>query len=157
VPGGFHQLEHPLVSKRQERTVTKDQSPGDRISAVVTGPVQGQVAIGKTIAQHQEAGSMAIGLSDAEQDELEAVFAKLREDVAAAVPEADRPGAIERLSELHEAVAAEKPDLTTVQYVKGWFIRKAPAAAGLVASVLIHPLVGQIIERAGNNLADSIT
>jgi hypothetical protein len=137
--------------------MTKDQSSGDRISGAVTGPVQGQVAIGKAIAQHQETGSMAIGLTDAERAELDAVFAGLREQVAAAVPEADRPGAIERLDELQEAVVADKPDLTTIQYVKDWFVRKAPAAAGLVASVLIHPIVGQIVERAGGKLADAIT
>jgi hypothetical protein len=100
---------------------------------------------------------MAIGLTDAERSELDAVFAGLREQVAAAVPEADRPGAIERLDELQEAVVADKPDLTTIQYVKDWFVRKAPAAAGLVASVLIHPIVGQIVERAGGKLADAIT
>lgn len=136
--------------------MTNDPSAGERISAVVTGPVQGQVAIGREIAQHQEVGSMEIGLSETERAELGAVFAKLRQEVGAAVPEAERPGALERLGELEQAVLADEPDLTTVQYVKKWFARKLPAAAGLVASVLVHPLIGRIVERAGDKLADSI-
>lgn len=137
--------------------MTKDPDAGDRINAVISGPVQGAVAVGKDIAQHQEVGQMEIGLSDAERTELAAVFAELREKVAAAVPQGERPAALERLGELEEAVTAKQPDLTTVQYVKQWFARRLPAAAGLVASVLVHPLVGRIVERAGEKVADSIT
>jgi hypothetical protein len=137
--------------------MTKDPGAGDRIHAVVTGSVQGQVAIGKEIAQHQEAGAMSIGLTDADRAELSAVFAKLRDDVAASAPDTERAAALERIDELHEAIATDDPDLTTVHYVKQWFARKLPTAAGLVASVLVHPLVGAIVQRAGEKLADSVT
>jgi hypothetical protein len=60
------------------------------------------------------------------------------------------------VDELEQALVADQPDLTTIEYVKQWFARKLPAAAGLVASVLIHPLVGGIVERAGDKLANSI-
>ena len=136
--------------------MSKDQSSGDHISAVVTGQVQGELAVGKDISQHQEVGSMGLVLNDAERAELNTVFAKLREDVCAAVPEPQRRPALERVDELEHAVVTDKPDLTTIEYVKRWFARTLPAAAGLVASVLIHPLVGRLIERAGDKLADSI-
>jgi hypothetical protein len=136
--------------------MNKDQSSGDRISGVVTGPAQGQVAIGKDIAQHQATGSMTMELSDAERGELRDLFTKLKQDVAEAVPEAERDAAIDRIDELHEAVAAGPPDLTTVRYVKEWFARKLPAVAGIVAAVLVHPLVGGIVTVAGERMADEI-
>jgi hypothetical protein len=133
-----------------------DQTSADHISGIVTGPVQGQVAIGKAISQRQEVGSMELGLSEAELAELSSVFAKLREDVAAAVPEAERAAALDRVGELEEAIVAKEPDPTTIQYVKQWFARKLPAAAGLIASVLVHPLVGRVVTRAGDELADAL-
>ncbi len=136
--------------------MSTDPGPGDRINAVVTGPVQGAVAIGKDISQQQEVGSMDLALSDAERTELKSVFASLREQISAAVPESERRAALERVDELEEALVADSPDLTTIEYVKQWFARKLPAAAGLVASVLVHPLVGRIVERAGDKLADSL-
>jgi hypothetical protein len=136
--------------------MSKDQGSGDRISGVVTGPAQGQVAIGKGIAQHQATGSMTMELSDAERGELRDLFAELKHDVARALPQADRDVAIERIDELHEAVAAAPPDLTTVEYVKQWFARKLPVVAGIVASVLVHPLVGSIVTAAGDRVAGQI-
>jgi hypothetical protein len=136
--------------------MSKDPSTGDRINAVVTGQVQGAVAIGKGISQRQEVGSMQLALTDAERAELSTLFANLREEVSAAVPESERRAAVERVDELEQAVVADQPDLTTIEYVKQWFARKLPTAAGLVASVLIHPLVGRIVERAGDKLADAM-
>lgn len=136
--------------------MSKDPSTGDRINAVVTGQVQGAVAIGKGISQRQEVGSMQLALTDAERAELSTLFANLREEVSAAVPESERRAAVERVDELEQAVVADQPDLTTIEYVKQWFARKLPMAAGLVASVLIHPLVGRIVERAGDKLADAM-
>ncbi len=135
---------------------TNPSPPGDHINAVVTGPVQGAVAIGKDISQQQEVGSMDLALSDAEKTELRTLFASLRQQMSAVVPVSERRAALERVDELEEALVADRPDLTTIEYIRQWFARKLPAAAGLVASVLVHPLVGRIVERAGDKLANSI-
>jgi hypothetical protein len=137
--------------------MTKDTSTGDRINAVVSGPVQGAVAIGKNITQRQQVGAMELAPSEAERAELTTIFANLRAEVAEAVPESEHAAAMERIAELEQALLAGAPDLTTMQYVKQWFARKLPAAAALVASVFVHPLVGAIVERAGGNIADSLT
>lgn len=136
--------------------MTKEPEHGDRISAVITGPVQGAVAVGKDITQTQHVGSMQSGLTDADRAELATIFETLRSEVAAAVGEDERRAAIERIDELEQAIAADKPDLTTIQYVKQWFARTLPAAAGLVASVLVHPFVGRLVERAGDKVAETI-
>jgi hypothetical protein len=135
--------------------MNSNEQAGDRISATVSGTVSGQVAVGKDIAQHQVA-TTGVPLSDAELTELHDAFTQLKRDIAAAVPDAKRDAALERIDELQEAVTATKPDLNTVQYVKQWFARKLPAVAGLVASILIHPLVGRLIERTGDTAADAI-
>jgi hypothetical protein len=56
------------------------------------------------------------------------------------------------VTELEEALTAEKPDLTTVQYVKRWFARNLPALAGSLTSLLVHPLVGRLVQAGGDAL-----
>lgn len=136
--------------------MSSDEQAGDHISATVSGRVSGQVAVGKEIAQHQVATTMGVELSDAELTELHDTFIQLKRDITAAVPDAERGAALERIDELQEAVIAAEPDLNTVQYVKQWFARKLPAVAGLVASILVHPLVGRLIERTGDAAADAM-
>jgi hypothetical protein len=51
-------------------------------------------------------------------------------------------------------VTAKEPDLTTVQYVKQWFVKKLPALAGIVTGVLVHPAVGRLVAAAGDFVAD---
>ena len=136
--------------------MSNNEQAGDHISAAVSGAVSGQVAVGKQITQHQVTATMGGQLSDAELTELHDTFAQLKRDIAAGVPDADRGAALERIDELQEAVTAAEPDLNTVQYVKQWFARKLPTVAGLVASILVHPLVGRLIERAGDAAADAM-
>lgn len=57
------------------------------------------------------------------------------------------------MEELKEAVTAEKPDLTTIEYVKGWFVKNLPDLAGAVTSVVVHPIVGKLVEAASDALA----
>jgi hypothetical protein len=136
--------------------MSSNEQASDHISATVSGTVSGQVAVGKDIAQHQVTTTMGVRLSDAELTELHDAFSQLKRDVAAAVPDAERGAALERIDELQEAVTAAEPDLNTVQYVKQWFARKLPVVAGVVASILIHPLVGRLIERTGDAAADAM-
>ena len=51
--------------------------------------------------------------------------------------------------ELKEAVTAKKPDLTTMDYVKKWFVKKLPQVAGKVIGVLVNPIVGKVVEAGG--------
>lgn len=125
---------------------------GDRIRAHITGPVSGQVAVGKNIAQTQTLG-VAPDVTEAERTELRAALADLRAQVAGAAPVEKRDAALERVSELEAAVAAEQPDLTTMEYVRNWFVRNLPALAGAVTSLVVHPVVGKLVEAAGDALA----
>lgn len=132
------------------------QSTGDSITGTVHGQVSGQVAVGKDITQTQNIGAAA-ELTEEEWGELGRLFADLRAQVAAQAPPDQQQAAAERAAELEEALTAEEPDLTTVHYVKSWFAKKLPTLAGLVTAVLVNPIVGKLVQVAGDAAVEELT
>lgn len=126
---------------------------GDNISANISGPVSGQVGVGKNISQKQTIGTGTPGVTETELAALREMIAGLRAQIAAEAPPDRKDAALERVDELQEAVTAEKPDLSTMEYVKRWFAKNLPALAGSVASVVVHPIVGKLVAAAGEALA----
>ncbi len=59
----------------------------------------------------------------------------------------------DKLDELEEAVTATEPDLSTMEHVRNWFGKNLPRLAGLVAGIVIHPVVGQLAQSAGDAIA----
>ena len=68
----------------------------------------------------------------------------------ATAPAEQHAAALERIDELEQAVVADEPDLTTLQYVRKWFGKNLPKLAGSVTGLIIHPVVGKIVEAAGD-------
>lgn len=133
----------------------KDEHIGDQISANFAGAtVPGTVGVGKDIRQSQSVGSMSTVVSDAEIADLRAAFADLRARVEAQAPPDKRDAALERVDELEEAVITDEPDATTAGYVRGWFAKNLPQLAGGVVSLVVHPVVGKLVEAAGEVVAD---
>ncbi|HEV2070954.1 MAG TPA: hypothetical protein VGR26_14285 [Acidimicrobiales bacterium] len=128
-------------------------SSGDHISGTVTGDVSGQLAIGKDIRQTKISGPASERISEEELIELQQAFVELRAHVAAQAPEASKDPAMARLDELEEAVTAEEPDVTTIEYVKRWFAKNAPGIAGSVVGLLVNPIVGKLVQAAGDSVA----
>jgi hypothetical protein len=125
----------------------------DNINSSVGGSVQGQYAVGKNITQTQVTGG---ALTAEEQTQVASLFADLRALVGAQAPPELRAGAEERVGELEEAVTAETPDVTTIEYVKRWFARNLPKIAGSVTALLVHPLVGRLVEAGGDALVGEL-
>jgi len=137
----------------------RDERAGDAIDAnvSVTGSNAGQIAIGKQIEQRQALGDAAVAaVTEAEREQVRLAFAHLSEQVAAEAPPEQRAAAVERVEELHQAVFAEEPDLTTIQYVTRWFRRNLPALAGSVTALVVNPLVGRLVQLAGDRLAELV-
>jgi hypothetical protein len=114
-----------------------------------TGPLYNSpVTIGdyNTVVQHNR-------LSPAEAADLERMFKGLRSAVAAQAPPEQREEALKQTSELEQAVVAEEPDAARVKRVLRWFKQHAPGLAGAIVSVVVHPLVGKIVEGAGEAIA----
>ena len=124
---------------------------GDTISANITGHISGgQVAVGKDIAQHQTVGTAAVSTEELAQ--LRTAFSELAAQVEAQAPPERRAAAAERVAELEQALLADEPDLTTIQYVGRWFRSNLPQLAGAVVSIVVNPIVGKLVGAAGDAL-----
>ena len=121
---------------------------------VITGSdVSGQVAVGEGITQVGDIGAAHPEVTEAELAELRQTLADLKAQVAAEAPPERRSAALERVDELEEAITAEEPDLATMEYVKRWFVKHLPGLAGAVAGVFVDPVVGKLVEMAGEAAA----
>ena len=132
--------------------MSEQEKSGDVIRATVSGDVSGQVAVGKGITQTQTIGETRPELTEADWAELRQALAALKALVEAEAPSEKKEAALERVGELEEAVTAKEPDLTTMEYVKSWFVKNLPGLAGAVTSVVVHPIVGKLVEVAGDSL-----
>jgi hypothetical protein len=133
--------------------MSEQEKKGDVIKATISGDVSGQAAVGKGITQTQIAGVAKSEVTEVDLAELRQALAELKAKVAAEAPLEKKDAALERLGELEETVTAEEPDLTTMEYVKNWFVKNLPGLAGAVTSVVVHPIVGKLVEAAGDTLA----
>ncbi|NJN93969.1 MAG: serine/threonine protein kinase [Anaerolineales bacterium] len=80
-------------------------------------------------------------------------FDHLRADVTAEAPPEKKAAALERLTELRDALTTAPPDLDTVAYVKSWFGKNVSSLAEAVAALIEHPSVGHLMAAAGDTVA----
>jgi hypothetical protein len=133
---------------------TGEQQVGHRV--VITGDVSGQVAAGEGITQIRTVSISGPEVAEADLAELQRLLVDLKAQVEAHAPPEKRAAALERVGELGEAVTTREPDLTTMEYVKHWFVRNVPQLAGAVTGVLVHPVVGRLVEAAGDGLTTEL-
>lgn len=131
--------------------MSNEPEPNQSISATISGDVSGQVAVGNNI--HQSRSEIHQTVTSAEIQELQDMLAQLKSQVEAEAPADKRAAALERVDELEQAITEKKPDLSTMEYVKNWFGKNIPGLAGAVVSVVVHPIVGKLVEAAGDLLA----
>jgi hypothetical protein len=131
--------------------MTSDQEkPVVNVSATIGGAATGQTAIGVDITQvHTEVAPV----SEAELAELRQAIDSLKTQVPEQAPPDKQAQAVQHLEELHEAVTAPKPELSTIEYVRNWFIKNIPTMAGAVTSIVLGPIVGRLVQAGGDVLA----
>ncbi len=128
----------------------KKRNPNPEIQATIQGNVSGQIAIGNNIRQSQKKVYRSVSSSDLKI--LRQLLAGLREKVETEVPPDQKEAALEQVDELQQAVTQKKPDLSTMESVKNWFGKNVPALAGAVTSLIVHPIVGKLVEAGGDLL-----
>ena len=135
--------------------MNEEKKSGDNISATI-GDVsdRSQVAVGHHIKQSQVHGAPPV-MTEEEMAQLRQMFEDLKAKIAQDVPPAEKDKALERVDELQEAVTAKEPDLTTMEYVRNWFVKNLPSVAGSVVGLIVHPLVGKLVEVGGDALAST--
>lgn len=127
----------------------KSKSTGG-IQVTISGDVSGQVAAGNNIQQSQTKVHQPV--SQGELEELSQLLTQLRNKVGSEAPADKKDAALERVDELAQAVTEKKPDLSTMEYIRNWFVKNVPGVAGAVVSVVVHPIVGKLVEAAGDAL-----
>jgi hypothetical protein len=120
------------------------------IHVTVGGDVSGQLAAGENITQMSTNTTGKV--TEAELEEFRQLLATLRSKVEAEAQPDQKDAALERVGELEQAITEKKPDLTTMEYVKNWFVKNLPGLAGAVTSVVVHPIVGKLVEASGDAL-----
>ena len=128
---------------------------GETYTSTITGTVSGQVAVGKGNTQQQTVVGARPEVTAADLAALTQVLADLKARVAAEVPPEQQAAALERVGELEQAVTAQEPTgktLTKMEYVRDWFTDNLPKLAGAVTGIVTHPIVGKLVESAGEGL-----
>ncbi|MFJ8719397.1 hypothetical protein ACIRD9_40530 [Streptomyces violaceus] len=117
------------------------------------GDVAGQFVVGSrnTLIHNEGVREASTPVAEAQLAELRAEFTRLR-SVIAELGGGNR-GAEERLEELEAAVTSAEPDVSVMVYVRNWFLRTLPALAGAVTALISDPVVGQLVQQAGDQLA----
>jgi hypothetical protein len=133
--------------------MTTPGQPGDRYSIKIGGNVGGQLAAGDNNTMIQNRSRTAGAASPQDLAELHALVQSLKGHIAAEAAPDKAASALERVDELEEAVTAEKPEVSTVGYVLAWFRKNLPSLAGSVVGLLVNPILGKVVEAAGEMAA----
>jgi hypothetical protein len=134
------------MTEKNRRTAPQ----GDVIRATI-GDNAHQVAVGKDIVQQQINQSGPV--TEADLDQVKKLFADFKKQVAKEAPPDKREAALEHADELEKELTSKKPTATTFGYVRNWFFKYAPAVLGGLTSIVVHPIVGKIVEAAGEMAA----
>ncbi|MGE5373463.1 MAG: hypothetical protein ACM3XO_00280 [Bacteroidota bacterium] len=119
----------------------------------ISGISNSQIAIGPGNTQSQSFQVVNAQVTQADLQALHALIEDLKQQVTATATPELKDKAIERASELELAITAPKADLTTMEYVRNWFIKTLPQLAGAVSALVVHPIVGKIVEVSGEAIA----
>jgi hypothetical protein len=136
--------------------MTKRTGSGDDIRVNIQGGVgQGAQFIAGS-GNTQTNTTTAAGASQAELEEVKKMLAQLMEDVRASSPPDKKEEAVGQVKELEDAITSPEPDIDRMSGVKSWFKRNIPKLAGSVVGVIVNPIVGKVVEAAGEGLAGEI-
>lgn len=133
--------------------MSDEKKSGDSISATI-GNVsdRSQVAVGHHVEQSQVHGAPPV-MTEEEMAQLRQMFEELKTKIEQEAPPDEKEKALARVDVLQDAVTAEEPDVTTMESVRNWFVTNLPSVAGSVVSLIVHPLVGKLVEVGGDAIA----
>jgi hypothetical protein len=110
-----------------------------------------QVAIGEQI--EQTVVQAPAELTDDERTEIEQLLAELKRQLGELdLPERKKHVAQDLVEELETELTRTDapPNANTLQYAGDWLLRNIPALAGTLSGLFVHPVVGKVVEAAGD-------
>lgn len=93
------------------------------------------------------------GISRAELKVLLSEFSSLKQQIEVTVPPEKKAAALRKADELQAAVLDKKPNPSQMASIRDWFVKNAPGIAGGVTSLVVNPIVGKLVEAAGDAVA----
>ena len=125
----------------------EEQSPG-KYNIQFRNVSHSQIQIGDYNIAAQK-----FGLTRQETAELKSLFDEARTKLEQQAEPEQRDEALAQAGELERAVVAEQ-DPGRIRTVLRWFKDHAPQLVATVVSVVVNPLVGKVVEGAGEAIAD---
>ena len=134
----------------------KDSSRDTRVNIEGGVGQNAQIAVGDHNVQTSYVGANDGGVTQAQLDELKRELEKLIEKVKVEAPPQKQDEAKGQIKELEEAITSKPPDIDRMSGVKSWFKRNIPSLLGSVGTLVGGPIVGKVVEAAGEGLAGEI-
>jgi len=126
-----------------------EKQQGDVITGVISDVKNSTAAIGKDITQT----NIAAPPTAEELRELTAAFTTLRGQIERDAPADVRDEAVRQADALKEATLGSKPDVSLMAQARNWFLKHAPGLFGAVTTVIVNPIVGKVVQAAGDAVA----
>jgi hypothetical protein len=147
------------MSKKKSKSDQNEKGAGGSASQLVTGNGNVFINVGgdvlhSRIGVHIDQAAQRPGISDEEREELKRELGDLLSRIKAEAPPALREDAADQVEVLTKAITAENPDVSRMALVQDWFKRNLPKLVGAVTSVILNPLVGKLVEAAGELVAE---
>lgn len=131
--------------------MAKKQKPQSQVSWKSGNITGSQIVVGDgNVVIHNEPPPV----SPAELKRLQGEFDNLKRQIEANVPADKKEEALAKADELQATVFDKKPNPSKMASIRNWFVKNAPGIAGAVTSVIVHPIVGKLVEVAGDTVAN---
>jgi hypothetical protein len=147
------------MSKKKSKSDQNEKGAGGSGSQWVIGNRNVAINVGGNVLDslielRLEQAAQGPEISDKEWKELKRELGDLLSRIKAEAPPALREDAADQVEVLTKAITAENPDVSRMALVQDWFKRNLPKLVGAVTSVILNPLVGKLVEAAGELVAE---
>jgi hypothetical protein len=116
--------------------------------------VGGQAAIGTDIQQTQTRIDLTAAPTAEELQQLAAAFTSLKAEIERDAPPEVREEAVQQAGALEQATTGPEPNVSAMATAQRWFLEHAPKLFGAVTVVIINPIVGKVLQTAGDAIAE---
>lgn len=133
-------------------TDERKPEPGS-INVNVSGTSEGAIAAGSDIQQTVSRVTIVGRPSEQELAMLGDEFARLRATIQQTAPPELKDRALERIDDLEGAASVGEPNVSVMAATRDWFVKHLPGVVGAVTGVIVNPIVGKIVQSAGDALS----
>lgn len=94
-----------------------------------------------------------ITIAQNERKVLQRQFSAIKKNIKKSAPPDKQDEALRKVAELQGNVLSDKPDPSSMARIRDWFVKHLPGIAGAVTGTIVNPIVGKLVEAAGDAVA----